>query len=286
MADTNNLHTADSLTAVTVTAVMVVKAMVLRSCLTHLDMELPSSSTERLATMALVDKSIIKPTPETSAFPRPVRASNPSTRDTDRLLSLPLAVDMVPDLVMAAMAATEDTLATVLVAAMVATMANATSTATMSARRLATAVSLVTAMAPTKMWVVLSTKIDATTLTLPATSTEGTPLKAETAEESTKTGVMTQTKLERDQTDTALTKIADTTVTAPQTNLNKEVFLAINDKLLSPEGQGLLSPAVVPHQSQCSLPLMTADLATAMKKSLKMRRSKRKRSKMNYLECH
>jgi len=117
---------------------------------------------------------------------------------------------------------------------------------------------------------VISTKIDATTLTLPATSTEGTPLKAETAEESAETDVMTQTKLERDQTDTALTKIADTTVTAPQTNLNKEVFLAINDKLLSPEGQGLLSPAVVPHQSQCSLPLMTADLATAMKKSLKM----------------
>ena len=170
MADTNNLHTADSLTAVTVTAVMVVKAMVLRSCLTHLDMELPSSSTERLATTAPVDRSIIKPTLEPSAFPRPVRASNPSTRDTDRLLSLPLAVDMVPDLAMAAMAATEDTLATVLVAAMVATTANATSTAKTSARRLATVVLLAMDRAPTKMCLLTSTRIDATIKTTPLTS--------------------------------------------------------------------------------------------------------------------
>ena len=158
MANTNNLHMADSLTAVTVTAtaVMVNKPMVLRSSLTNLEQQLSSSSTERLATTALMDRGISKPTLELLTFPRPVRASNPSTRDTDRLLSLPLAVDMVPDL---AMAATEDNLlvlsvvsvATVLVAAMVATTANPTSTDTMSARRLATAVSLVTAMAPTKM---------------------------------------------------------------------------------------------------------------------------------------
>ena len=156
MADTNNLHMADSLTEVM--AVMVTKAMVLRSSLTNLDKQLSSSSTERLATTALVELSIIRLTLETLAFPRPVRASNPSTRDTDRRLSLPLAVAMVPDLAMAAM---EDnllvlsvvSLATVLVAAMVAmvaTTANATSTAMMSARRLATVVSLVTAMAPTK----------------------------------------------------------------------------------------------------------------------------------------
>ena len=109
-------------------------------------------------------------------------------------------------------------------------------------------------------------------LTLPATSTEGTPLKAETAEDTAKTVVTTQTKLERDRTDMALTKIADTTVTEPRTNTNKEVSIAINDKLPSPEEQDLLSPANVPHQSQYSLPLMTnsADLATAMKKSLTM----------------
>ena len=113
-------------------------------------------------------------------------------------------------------------------------------------------------------------------LTLPATSTEGTPLKAETAEESAETDVMTQTKLERDQTDMALTKIADTTVTEPKTNMNREVLIAINVKLPSkhpsPEEQDLLSPANVPHQSQCSLPLKTntADLATALKKSLTM----------------
>ena len=66
---------------------------------------------------------------------------------------------MVPDLATAAMVATEDnlpvlsvvSLATALVVAMVATAANAISTATMSARRLATVVSLVTVMAPTKM---------------------------------------------------------------------------------------------------------------------------------------
>ena len=102
--------------------------------------------------------------------------------------------------------------------------------------------------------------------TLPATSTDRTPLKAETAEESAMTDVTTQTKLESDRTDMALTKIAVMTVIIPQTNLNKEVFLATKDKLpQSPEGQDLLSPAVVTHQFQHSPRVKTnlADLATA-----------------------
>ena len=158
MADTNNLHTADSLTAV----MAAMEAMELRSFLTHPVPLLLGSSTDRLVTTELVEPSITEPTLLTSAFPRAVQASNPSTRVTKTLLPMALVDPMVPDLATVAMAATEDnlpvlsvvSLATALVVAtvaMVATVANAISTATMSARRLATVVSLVTVMAPTKM---------------------------------------------------------------------------------------------------------------------------------------
>ena len=155
MADTNNLHMADSLTAV----MAAMEAMELRSFLTHPVPLLLGSSTDRLVTTELVEPSITEPTLLTSAFPRAVQASNPSTRVTKTLLPMALVDPMVPDLATAAMAATEDnlpvlsvvSLATALVVAMVATVANAISTATMSARRLATVVSLVTVMAPTKM---------------------------------------------------------------------------------------------------------------------------------------
>ena len=158
MVDTNNLHMADSLTAV----MAAMEAMELRSFLTHLVQVLLSSSTERSVITELVEPSITEPTLLMSAFPRAVQASNPSTRVTKTLLPMifmALVDPTVPDL---ATAATEDnlpvlsvvSLATALVVAtvaMVASTANATSTATMSARRLATVVSLVTVMALTKM---------------------------------------------------------------------------------------------------------------------------------------
>ena len=154
MADTNNLHMADSLTAV----MAVMEAMELRSFLTHPVHLLLGSSTDRLVTTELVEPSITEPTLLMSAFPRAVQASNPSTRVTKTLLPMALVDPMVPDLATVAMAATEDnlpvlsvvSLATALVVAMVA-MANAISTAKMSARRLAMVVSLVTVVAPTKM---------------------------------------------------------------------------------------------------------------------------------------
>ena len=103
-------------------------------------------------------------------------------------------------------------------------------------------------------------------LTLPATSTEATPLKEETTEESARTDVTTQTKLERDQTDMELTKTADTTVILPQTNLNKAVFLATNDRLpLNPEDKDQLSHPQSPDQGHSSPPVVTnlPDLLTA-----------------------
>ena len=103
-------------------------------------------------------------------------------------------------------------------------------------------------------------------LTLPATSTETTPLKEETKEESARTDVTTQTKQERDQTDKALTKTAVTTVILPQTNLNKEVFLATNDRLpLNPEDKDQLSHPQPPDQGHSSPPVVPnlPDLPTA-----------------------
>ena len=157
MADTNNLHMADSLTAV----MAVMEAMELRSFLTHPVHLLLGSSTDRLVTTELVEPSITEPTLLMLAFPRAVQASNPSTRVTKTLLPMALLDPMVPDLATVAMAATEDnlpvlsvvSLATALVVATVAMvdMANKISTDTMSARRLAMVVSLVTVMAPTKM---------------------------------------------------------------------------------------------------------------------------------------
>ena len=78
MADTNNLHMADSLTAV----MAVMEAMELRSFLTHLVHLLLGSSTDRLVTTELVEPSITEPTLLMSAFLRAVQASNPSTRVT------------------------------------------------------------------------------------------------------------------------------------------------------------------------------------------------------------
>ena len=157
MADTNNLHMAHSLIAV----MAVMEAMELRSFLTHPVHLLLGSSTDRLVTTELVEPSITEPTLLMSAFLRAVQASNPSTRVTKTLLPMALLDPMVPDLATVAMAATEDnlpvlsvvSLATALVVATVAMvdMANKISTDTMSARRLAMVVSLVTAMAPTKM---------------------------------------------------------------------------------------------------------------------------------------
>jgi len=166
MADTNNLHMADSLMAATeatastaVMAVMVMEAMVPRSFPTNLLIELSIISTERSVTMALVEQSITKPTLETSAFPRADKPSNPSTKDTLTLVITELALAMVPEVMVTA--ATEHnlpvlsvvSLATAPVVAMVAmetTTANATSTAMMSARRKDMVASLATAMAHTK----------------------------------------------------------------------------------------------------------------------------------------
>ena len=213
MVDDNNHHTADS-----PTAVMAEEAMVPEPSLTNLLQVLLASSTNRSVTMELVDLSIIKPTLEMLAFPGPVRASHPSTSLTNSLLSSPVVVDMDPEeatVAPVAMAATEDSLPVLAVASVMAlvvatvamaTKANKTSTATMSARRLATVASLATAKAPTKMSVLISTKIDATMLTNPSTSGISKAMMRMRVVTLTRTGFTTTTTLQRQVLSMASTK--------------------------------------------------------------------------------